>query len=154
MARTTSGRWERVAERTLGDVAGLAVVTVGGHAAGGGRSVVFAATAVGVYRSLDGGRSWALPAAAASVPFAEVVAPSPRFAEDRTIFVCAGDGLYRSTDGGESWVPVLVGSRMLSLAVAPGDAPDSLIVLAGTDTDGVLRSDDGGRTWTGANRSE
>jgi photosystem II stability/assembly factor-like uncharacterized protein len=141
----SSGRWERLADRPGGDVAGLAMAPTDGGL------TIFAATAVGVYRSVNGGRTWALPASGSSVPFAEVVAPSPRFAQDRTIFVCAGDGLYRSTDGGESWVPVLIGSRMLSLAIAPGDGPEGLVVLAGTDTDGVLRSDDGGRTWTGAN---
>src|SRR5207248_250204 len=140
-----SADWERLADRPGGDVAGLASATTDGS------TLIFAATGVGVYRSVNDGRTWTLSATGSSVPFAEVVLPSPRFAQDRTIFVSAGDGLYRSTDGGASWVPVLVGSRMLSLAIAPGDAPDGLVVLAGTDTDGVLRSDDGGRTWTGAN---
>src|SRR5712692_5309920 len=128
----TSGRWEQLADRPGGDVAGLAIAPADGGV------VIFAATAVGVYRSANGGRTWTVPATGASVAFAEVVAPSPRFAQDRTIFVCAGDGLYRSSDAGESWVPVLVGSRMLSLATAPGDTPEGLVVLAGTDTDGVL----------------
>src|SRR5260370_40328348 len=83
-----------------------------------GGAIIFAATAVGVYQSTDRGRSWTLAATGASVPFAEVVAPSPRFAQDRTLFVCAADGLYRSSDAGESWLPVLVGSRMFSIATA------------------------------------
>jgi photosystem II stability/assembly factor-like uncharacterized protein len=140
----SSTSWERLADKPGGDVAGLATASTDGG------SIVFAATAVGVYQSTDGGRTWTLAAIGASVPFAEVVAPSPRFGQDRTIFVCAADGLYRSTDAGESWVPVLVGSRMFSIATA-SDAADGVVVLAGTDTDGVLRSADAGRTWTGAN---
>jgi photosystem II stability/assembly factor-like uncharacterized protein len=140
----TSGGWERVAGNAGGTVGGLATATVDG------RTVVFAATSVGVYRSSDAGQTWTLPGAGNTVPFAEVVAPSARFGLDRTIFVCAGDGVYRSSDGGEAWQPVLVGSRMFSLATAPSGERES-VVLAGTETDGVLRSADSGRTWTGAN---
>jgi len=103
-----------------------------------------------LYRTSDGGQTWALAGVRNSVPFVEVVAPSARFEQDRTIFACAGDGLYRSLDGGEGWQPVLVGSRMLSVASASTEGHESL-VLAASETDGVLRSEDGGRTWTGAN---
>src|ERR1700730_1560411 len=97
-------RWAPVAARTDGDVAGLALAPTERGAA------LFAATAVGVYRSTDGGRTWTLPSSGAGVPFAEFVAPSLRFAQDQTLFVCAGDALYRSSDGGETWQQVLVGS--------------------------------------------
>src|SRR6266851_9986658 len=108
----SESRWEQLADRPGGDVAGLVVASTDGGA------LIFAATAVGVYQSTNGGRSWTLAATGASVPFAEVVAPSPRFEHDRTLFVCAADGLYRSSNAGESWAPVLVGSRMFSLATA------------------------------------
>src|SRR5262249_35885141 len=109
---------------------------------------VFAATPVGVHRSSDGGRTWTLPGVPNTVPFAEAVAPSPDFARNRAVFVGAGDGLYRSLDGGDRWQRVLPGSRVLSLAISPGDAEAGLL-LAGTETDGVLRSDDLGLTWAG-----
>jgi len=148
MTRTSPG-WERVAGDAGGTIGGLAPALVAG------RSLVFAATSVGVYRSSDGGRTWLPSADGNTVPFAEVVAPSACFEHDRTLFVCAGDGLYRSSDGGESWQPVLVGSRMLSVSVAisadDGREDPHQVLLAGTETDGVLRSEDGGRTWTGAN---
>src|SRR5216684_1371544 len=101
----STSRWERLAVKPGGDVAGLAIAPTDDGA------LVFAATAVGVYQSTDAARTWILAATGASVPFAEVVAPSPRFPQDRTLFVCAGDGLYRSADAGQSWAPVLVGSR-------------------------------------------
>jgi len=141
----SESRWEQLADRPGGDVAGLAMASADGG------PIIFAATAVGVYQSTDDGQSWSLAATGASVPFAEVVAPSPRFAQDRTLFVCAADGLYRSSDAGESWAPVLVGSRMFSVATAADSGGDGSTVLAGTDTDGVLRSEDSGRSWTGAN---
>lgn len=121
---------------------------MGGLATAG--SVVFAATAVGIHRSADGGQTWQLAGLRNTVPFAEVVAPSARFAQDRTLFACASDGLYRSSDGGESWQPVLVGSRMLSVASSPAEGPE-VMVLAASETDGVLRSENNGRSWQGAN---
>ncbi len=133
--------WERVATHHGGTVAGLAM----------GGAVVFAATAVGVYRSTDGGQTWTLPGVGPSVPFANVVAASPRFVQDHTVFACGADGLYRSSDGGDTWLKVLVGSRMLSVVVAQDAGRDTLTVLAGTETDGILRSEDSGRTWAGAN---
>ena len=110
-----------------------------------------AATPVGVYQSTDAGRSWRLPGLNPSVPFADVVAPSPRFARDQTIFVCGADGLYRSTDAGDTWHRVLVGSRMLCVVVSAAGTPEMLVVLVGTEVDGILISQDRGRTWTGAN---
>src|SRR5450755_2565776 len=136
--------WERLAEGTGGTVGGLATAMVAG------RSVVFAATVVGIHSSSDAGQTWQLSGIRNTVPFAEVVAPAARFEQDRALFACEGDGLYRSSDGGEAWQPALVGSRMLSVASAHADGPEGL-VLAGSETDGVLRSEDVGRTWTGAN---
>jgi len=140
----TEGAWEQVAGSAGGTVGGLATARVAG------RAVVFAATAVGIHGSHDAGQTWHLTGVRNTVPFAEVVAPSGNFEQDRTIFACAGDGLYRSSDAGAAWHPVLVGSRMLSLATAATEAAAGL-VLAGSEADGVLRSEDGGRTWTGAN---
>src|ERR1700730_8142023 len=136
--------WERVAGSVGGIVGGLATARVAG------RSVVFAATAVGIHVSEDGGLTWQPAGIRNSVPFAEVVAPSARFAQDRALFACAGDGLYRSSDGGAGWQPVLVGGRMLGVASAPADGRET-VLLAASETDGVLRSEDGGTTWTGAN---
>jgi hypothetical protein len=141
-----SNTWERIAGHTGGTVAGLARAT-----SRTGETLLFAATPVGVYHSTDAGRSWRLPGVNPTVPFADVVAPSPRYAQDQTIFVCGADGLYRSTDAGDTWQRVLVGSRMLSVVVSPTDAPERLVVLVGTEADGILLSHDNGRTWTGAN---
>ena len=115
------------------------------------KTVVFAATPVGVYISTDGARTWSLPGNGTVVPLADAVAPSPGFATNRTVFVCANDGMYRSTDGGDVWRQVLVGSRTLCAASPCRDAYANMTVLAGTETDGVLRSEDGGHSWSGAN---
>ena len=136
--------WERVGESAGGTVGGLASVLEAG------RAVVFAATPVGIHTSSDAGQTWSLSGTVNNVPLAEVVVPSARFAQDRTLFACAADGLYRSTNAGQAWWPVLIGSRMLSAATAPAAAGEGLVLVA-SETDGVLRSEDDGRTWTGAN---
>jgi photosystem II stability/assembly factor-like uncharacterized protein len=115
-----------------------------------GQTVVFAATAIGLHRSNDAGRTWTAASVGSIAPFVEVVAASPNFANDRTLFVGTRTGLYRSLDGGETWELVLVGSRMLSIAVSPAYAKENLL-FAGTETDGALRSPDAGRSWTSAN---
>jgi photosystem II stability/assembly factor-like uncharacterized protein len=141
-----STSWERIASHAGGSVAGLAAAT-----SRGGETLLFAATPVGVFHSTDDGHSWRLPGVNPSVPFADVVAPSPHFADDQTLFVCGADGLYRSTDAGDTWQRVLIGSRMLCVVVSPADTPHRLVVLVGTEADGILVSHDIGRTWTGAN---
>ncbi len=139
--------WERVADNLGGTIAGLTTVQMAG------RSLVFAVSSVGVFRSTDAGRRWQQAADRNPVPFAMAVAASARFEHDRTLFVGAADGLFRSSDGGDTWQAVLVGSGVPSVASALVDGRDAnnQVLLAGTETDGVLRSDDAGRTWTGAN---
>jgi hypothetical protein len=143
--------WERLAVFEGGTVTSLAVAT----AADGARHV-FAATLVGVFRSADGGLSWGPLDEASALPGIEVVAPSPRYAQDGTLFAGARDGLYRWHQGQPGWTHLLSGSRVLALTVLPGADSNrndvaSLTLLVGTEDDGILISRDGGRTWEGAN---
>lgn len=137
--------WERLAEREGGTVTALTVARDGA-----GRPVVFAATAVGIRRSLDGGRSWIAEDAGHGAPFVTALAPSASFASDQTLFIGTADGCYRSTDGGKEWQAILVGGRIFALATTPGpEAVGTLFV--GTESDGIVRTDDGGRNWGHAN---
>src|SRR5437868_1963219 len=140
-----SDRWERIATSYGGTVGGLA------RTRSEAKDMLFAATSAGVFRSTDGGQTWSLPGSGPTVAFASSVVASPRFAHDRTLFACGPDGLHRSSDGGDTWDRVLVGSRMLSVAVSVNQANDALTVIAATETDGILRSEDGGRSWAGVN---
>jgi photosystem II stability/assembly factor-like uncharacterized protein len=138
--------WERIATHYGGTVAGLAEFTNDMD-----QRLVFAATPVGVYRSTDAGLRWSQPGVSPTVPLADLVAVSPHFGRDQTLFACGVDGLHRSSDGGDTWQRVLVGSRMLAVTIAAGTTHDGLVVFAGTEADGILRSEDSGRTWSGAN---
>ena len=137
------GSWQRVATPFGGTVAGLASVAR--------PRLAFAATPVGVYRSVDGGSHWVLASGATTVPIASAVTVSPFFDRDHTLYACGGDGLYRSSDLGDTWQRVLIGEGMLSVATSILDPARGPVVIVGTEADGILRSDDAGHSWTGAN---
>ncbi|MCC6178420.1 MAG: hypothetical protein IT305_24205 [Chloroflexi bacterium] len=145
--------WKRLTAWTGGTVAGLAVCpATGGDASGlpaAGPSVL-ATTLPGLFRSTDGGRSWAPASSEGTVPLGEVIARSPTFEHDRTLFLGGRDGLYRSDDGGSRWRRILTGGPIHAVALSPRFSDDGLL-FAGTAEDGILRSDDRGETWSGAN---
>lgn len=137
--------WERLAGRTGGTITALARAR-----REDGSPLVFAATAVGLHVSGDGGRSWRPLSAKNVVPFVEAVAVLDPFGEAGRLFAGARNGLYRSTDGGESWQVALPGQRVSAIAVAPVGKGEPAL-FAGTEAEGVQRSTDGGETWTSAN---
>jgi photosystem II stability/assembly factor-like uncharacterized protein len=118
----------------------------------------YAADAVWVAKSVDGGETWtystvggdyvtslAVDPAAPSTLYAGVFHATPK-----------GGGVYKSVDGGIKWT--FVSGSIISpagryydvnsLAIDPSGRS---IVYAGTGGAGVFRSADGGSTWTAAN---
>jgi photosystem II stability/assembly factor-like uncharacterized protein len=144
-----TGTWERVSTREGGTVSGLAWA-----AAADGSTVVFAATPIGVFRSADFGTTWrplhGAGGSVVTVAGVEVVAPSPRYAQDGTLFVGALNGVFRWRESGGIWEHLLSDTSVLGLVCLAGQ-DDALTLLAGAEQDGILLSRDGGRTWTGAN---
>ena len=121
----------------------------------------------GVYKSLDGGRSWRNTGLRTSEHIGKIVV-DPR--DPDVVYAAAmgglwapgGDrGLFKTTDGGESWTPVLEISENTGIAdvhMDPRD-PDVLyavafqrrrhvgILVAGGPESGVWKSTDGGESW-------
>jgi len=93
-----------------------------------------------LYRSLDGGATWAQFAPG----LAEVLyAPS----DPRWLYLARESGLWRSTDAGETFLPVSPLRLGTDFATLEVDAQDPLVLMMG-GSDGVRRSRDGGATWS------
>ena len=121
----------------------------------------------GVYKSLDGGRTWSNTGLGTSEHIGQILI-DPR--DPDVVYAAAmgglwapgGDrGLFKTTDGGQSWTPVLEISEntgIADVAMDPRD-PDVLyavafqrrrhvgVLIAGGPESGVWKSTDGGDTW-------
>ena len=139
------GNWEQLGADNRGTVPALVSAT-----SAGGLDLAFAATAVGVFQSSNGGMSWTLPATGDGVAFVEALAATSGGAGPPHLFAGTLDGLHRSSDAGQRWQHILEGSRTWCIGCGVSNIGQEL-VLAGTEFDGVLRSEDGGNTWSGAN---
>ncbi|MCL5734687.1 MAG: hypothetical protein M1274_03710 [Actinobacteria bacterium] len=112
---------------------------------------IFVATASGIYRSRNGGRSWR-EAGLGDELVVQALAVSPDFAADRTIFAGTEEnGLYHSTDGGDTFQhvgPETDGLCVNALAISRRFAQDR--TLAAATSAGMLLSTDGGESWQAA----
>ena len=115
---------------------------------------IFAGADDGLYKSTDGGESFARLDSPMNSREVWKIALDP----SNPAIIFAGTrpaALYRSTDGGQSWKQLAVEMadecpnvrvpRVTALAVDPTDPK---IVWAGVEVDGVRRSLDGGDSWT------
>ena len=109
----------------------------------------------GVFKSTDGGRSWA-PSNAGLADDLQVVALAIDPADSRILYAATRfNGIFRTTNAGVSWMPVnpaptgtmfaIVHFALMADPARPGT------VYAGT-FEGVLKTTDGGKTWIPSNR--
>jgi photosystem II stability/assembly factor-like uncharacterized protein len=129
----------------------------------------------GVYKSMDGGNTWANMGLPNSERIAKIVV-SPK--DSNTVFVCAAGklwsdsadrGLYKTTDGGKNWKLVLPGANLSTgCSSLSMDAANPNVLFAAlwdfrrkgwtfrsggpnaesASGSGLFRSADGGETWT------
>ena len=106
-----------------------------------------------VYRSTDGGISWApVYEASAGVSREATMAISPAFGRDGTLYVTSSEGLLRSRDRGSTWELLderLNSQQVLALLVSP-DYESDRTIFANTGSLGIFRSVDEGASWVTA----
>jgi photosystem II stability/assembly factor-like uncharacterized protein len=110
-------------------------------------AVVYAVTQGALWRSNNGGTSWArLVFSQAIYTFTTpMLAVDPR--SPATLYLSSANGLWKSTDGGANWFTLPTGGKdrhFVSIAIVPGRPAT---VYAAT-TSRLLRSADAGTTWT------
>jgi photosystem II stability/assembly factor-like uncharacterized protein len=99
----------------------------------------------GLYRSEDGGATWA--------PVVHGLPPRPvhallvSSAHPGIVLAGTGDGLYRSTDGGATWRHLLADPAQLPFAIYAFSQDEGGVIYLGGDQNRLWRSDDGGATW-------
>lgn len=120
--------------------------------------VLYAGTVAAVYASADGGATWeatgprmASPAESLGTDLGALVAMSPAYGRDGTVFAGTDSGLFVTRDAGRSWTEVTTGpltasSEIDAVAVSPDYRNDGTVLVSSHDR-GLLRSTDGGRSF-------
>jgi photosystem II stability/assembly factor-like uncharacterized protein len=131
----------------------------------GSRTLYASAFEEGVFRSDDGGKTWAKASAGLGAPGVNVRACRIILHPDRTLFclvtalrkdgrsVADGPGLYRSIDGGRSWAWINRSQPLLWPKDYDVDPRDSRVIYlgaadAGRPEGGLYKTTDGGAHWT------
>lgn len=119
-----------------------------------GTEMVYAATTVGVFRSLDGGRKWVERMVGMNeVNFVVSLVMDPQ--RPNVLYAGTTGGVYRTINGTESWEKkshgmVAADAKMASMALGVNglavDPTNSDVVYAGT-TKGLYKSIDQGEHW-------
>ena len=140
--------WTKLAQ--IGDK-GVNVLSAS-FAAGSSKVVYIAAEERGVFKSVDGGKTWT--EANAGLPNMTIHHLRTHPTKANTLWITLGkEGVYKSTDGAKSWQQSSQGlshdGQYMALAVCQSK-PDNLITcdfnfMGGT----IYRSTDGGATWKG-----
>lgn len=95
----------------------------------------------GVWKSTDGGASWAASNTGMGNRTVNEILMDPN--NVNILIASTNNGIYRSVDGGDNWTQVLGGANIKDIMFKPGTS--SHIYAAGQD---FYRSTDNGVTWT------
>src|SRR5213080_810740 len=124
----------------------------------------------GVYKSMDGGKTWKKvlfrsDKAGACDLIIDPTNPNVLYAGVWEVYRKPwdlesggpGSGIFKSTDGGDTWTEITRNPGLprgtigiVGITVSPAN-PDRLWAIVEAENGGVFRSDDGGKTWTKTN---
>ena len=148
--------------RQVGPFRGGRALAVAG-VAGDPETYYFGSVGGGVWKTTNGGLTWAPMTDKTGIMSVGAIAVAP--SDANVIYVGTGescwrgnisygDGMYRSLDGGKTWTHIgLEDTRHIARIIVNPTNPDVLFVAAmghaygPNETRGVFRSSDGGKTW-------
>jgi hypothetical protein len=123
-------------------------------------ATLYAGTAAGVYKSSDGGVSWAFSGTGMPTARVQAIAIDPK----TTTTLYAGTvtpngvpslGIFKSTDSGQTWtasnaglIDPTSGSAPVDIAAVAIDPKNSQSLIAGTRFSEIFKSTDGGASWS------
>ncbi|HBA71886.1 MAG TPA: hypothetical protein DCZ63_06725 [Geobacter sp.] len=103
--------------------------------------------ALGIFKSVNGGDSWAVMNTGLSDPTASDLVVSPGYATDQTAFAVAGGVLYKTTNGGSNWAPVTTPAAVSTVLLSPAYPGDQTILLS-LSTGEACISNNNGSAWS------
>ncbi len=106
---------------------------------------VYAATLAGLFKSMDGAKSWTR--IAESLADQMIISMILDRTKKGVIYLAGRDGVHRSTDGGTTWTTLNKGLASTNVRSIAQSATDPDLFYAGTNGSGLYRSRDGGETW-------
>ncbi|HEV3455768.1 MAG TPA: hypothetical protein VHG32_04370 [Thermoanaerobaculia bacterium] len=110
----------------------------------GSRSTLYASTQFGgVFKSTNGGATWAPASSGLDTNGLATIAVSPR----GTLLAAAVSGIFRSLDHAASWHRVTLRRQFVEATQFAFDPFSPLLVYAAGSTSGAYKSADGGATW-------
>ena len=148
--------------RQVGPFRGGRALAVTG-VAGDPETYYFGAVAGGVWKTANGGLTWAPMTDKTGIMSVGAIAVAP--SDPNVVYVGTGescirgnisygDGMYKSVDGGKTWVRIgLEDTQHIAKIVVHPQNPDVILVAAlghaygPNEARGVFRSSDGGKTW-------
>ena len=133
------------------DYTSLAVDPSDGDTVYAGATPGFGGGEAGVYKTTNGGDSWA--EASTGFELSGVTALEIDPGNPSTLYAGGRGGIQKSTNGAASWMTLDIGIPQFATVLAVAIDPfNSSVVYAAPNTNGVFKSADGGTTWAEYNQ--
>ncbi|MBI5043764.1 MAG: hypothetical protein HZC10_08085 [Nitrospirae bacterium] len=110
-----------------------------------------------LYKSIDGGKSWAFPDAKGMPPkdenkpspYSPIISLAIDPADTNILWAGTNKGLYKSNDGGANWkkINAVSDAPVLAIYIYPDNKKEMYLSLF---KEGILKSTDGGNSWSKA----